>query len=444
MEESRAEHGESGKEVRRVVICGGGVIGASIAYHLMLLLAHAPQQQGDEEQGDRSTSQPTTTTTTEWQVTVVEKGGQVASAASGKAGGFLALDWCDHSALRHLARPSFQLHATMASAFASESQQNYDYRPMDTLSLTCKAGLKRSALLEQQRKEEKQREKMPWLPPSAALSLLPSWLDLSVIKAFSPLGNTETTAQLHPAKFTRVLLEEAQKLGNVQLLLNTEVTDVAMENGKVVAVQISSSSSPSCSAPTTLPADVVVVAMGPWSKDACRWFPNLPPIHAQKAHSILIRPSCPVSAHALFVEYTDTTRRSPEIYPRSTGEVYICGESDGRTPLPSHPNDVKPNEESCEALRSVASALSPALAEGQVECQQACYLPLSPDGLPLLGRIEGVEGAYVAAGHGCWGILNSPATGLAMAELILYGSSHSISLRPFDPSRKSVQVATRE
>ena len=27
----------------------------------------------------------------------------------------------------------------------------------------------------------------------------------------------------------------------------------------------------------------------------------------------------------------------------------------------------------------------------------------------------GVEGAYVAAGHSCWGILNSPATGEAMA-----------------------------
>ena len=50
----------------RVVICGGGVIGACIAYFL----------------SQRSVD-----------VTVVERT-EVAAAASGKAGGFLALDWC--------------------------------------------------------------------------------------------------------------------------------------------------------------------------------------------------------------------------------------------------------------------------------------------------------------------------------------------------------------
>ena len=30
--------------------------------------------------------------------------------------------------------------------------------------------------------------------------------------------------------------------------------------------------------------------------------------------------------------------------------------------------------------------------------QQACYLPCSPDGLPLIGRVPGLENAYVATG----------------------------------------------
>src|SRR3954447_19086561 len=69
----------------RVVICGGGVIGACVAYFL--------RRRGVD-------------------VIVVERT-EVAAAASGKAGGFLALDWCAGSALDALARRSFALHAAL-------------------------------------------------------------------------------------------------------------------------------------------------------------------------------------------------------------------------------------------------------------------------------------------------------------------------------------------
>ena len=64
-----------------------------------------------------------------------------------------------------------------------------------------------------------------------------------------------------------------------------------------------------------------------------------------------------------------------------------------------------------------------------------CYRPVTRDGLPLIGRVPGVEGAYVATGHSVWGILNAPATGEAMAELIIDGVAHSVDLSPFDPGR---------
>ena len=54
--------------------------------------------------------------------------------------------------------------------------------------------------------------------------------------------------------------------------------------------------------------------------------------------------------------------------------------------------------------------------------RQACYRPVTDDGLPLIGRVPGMAGAYVATGHGPWGMLNAPATGLAMAELIVDGA----------------------
>src|SRR3977135_777426 len=71
---------------RRIVICGGGAIGAAIAYFL-------------SGRGARPI----------W----IERH-VVAGAASGKSGGFLALDWCRGTPLDRLAQRSFALHAELA------------------------------------------------------------------------------------------------------------------------------------------------------------------------------------------------------------------------------------------------------------------------------------------------------------------------------------------
>ena len=57
------------------------------------------------------------------------------------------------------------------------------------------------------------------------------------------------------------------------------------------------------------------------------------------------------------------------------------------------------------------------------------------DAMPLLGAVPDVPGAYLATGHNCWGMLNAPASGRAMAELLCDGASSSIDLSPFDPAR---------
>jgi glycine/D-amino acid oxidase-like deaminating enzyme len=41
----------------------------------------------------------------------------------------------------------------------------------------------------------------------------------------------------------------------------------------------------------------------------------------------------------------------------------------------------------------------------------------------------------VATGHNVWGILNAPATGEALAELIADGVASSTDLTPFEPIR---------
>ena len=67
--------------------------------------------------------------------------------------------------------------------------------------------------------------------------------------------------------------------------------------------------------------------------------------------------------------------------------------------------------------------------------RQACFRPVTQDGLPLIGKIPRSKGIYVATGHNVWGVLNAPASGEAIAELITDGAAHSIDLAPFDPLR---------
>ena len=88
-----------------------------------------------------------------------------------------------------------------------------------------------------------------------------------------------------------------------------------------------------------------------------------------------------------------------------------------------------------ERLEALCRTISPALAAAPIVARQACFRPVTEDGLPLMGRVPGVDGAYVATGHSVWGMLNAPATGEAMAELIVDGAAHHIDLAPFDPGR---------
>src|SRR5882724_283587 len=354
---------------RHVIVCGAGVMGASVAYFLAC----------------RGVA-----------VTVVERSG-VACAASGKSGGFLALDWCDGSPLGPLARASFALHALLARALGTD----YGYRRMETFMVAAR---ERGAVAGGHR------------------VAAPPWLDGAGVVTAS-LGSTETTAQVHPARFTAALLGAAQARGTA--LRIGVVEEVIQRDGAARGVRVDGE---------TVEADAVVLAMGPWTGRAAGRLP-LPRISGLKGYSVT-RAASDVPAHALFVDYraADGRNLEPEIFPRPDGEVYVCGMADP-APLPDSPEAVEVNESSCETLARAAGRVSPALAGARVVRRQACYRPVTDDGVPLIGRVPGVRGAFVATGHGPWGILNAPATGLAMAELVADGAASSVDLRSFDPAR---------
>jgi glycine/D-amino acid oxidase-like deaminating enzyme len=354
---------------RHIIVCGAGVVGAAVAYYLT--------QRGAA-------------------VTVVERTG-VACAASGKSGGFLALDWCDGSPVAPLARLSFALHAALSRALAV----NYGYRRMDTYMLAAR---ERGGVAGGHR-----------------IDAPPPWIDGPAVVA-GALGTTETTAQVHPARFTAALLDAARARGAA--LRTGAVKGVTAHDRAGTRVTVDGE---------TLEVDAVVLAMGPWTGRVEGV--ALPRIHGLKGYSVTLA-AAGVPAHALFMDYRTADGRAlePEIIPRPDGTVYVCGMAD-RQPLPESAEGVEVSESGCATLARAAGRVSAALAAAPVERRQACYRPVTDDGIPLIGRVPGAAGVYVATGHGPWGMLNAPGTGLALAELIVDGAPRSLDLRPFDPAR---------
>jgi glycine/D-amino acid oxidase-like deaminating enzyme len=355
---------------RHVLVCGAGVIGAAAAYFLSLR---------------------------DVRVTVVERTA-VACAASGKSGGFIALDWCDGSALGPLARASFALHARLAA----ELNTDYGYRRMDTFAMAAR---ERTTLAGGHR------------------APAPSWLDGTGIVT-AELGSPETTAQIHPACFTSALLDAARARG-ATLEIGT-VKDVVRHDGEARGVSVDGA---------TLEADAVVLALGPWTSRVARGL-DLPTVYGLKGYSVTLQ-APDVPPHALFVDYRGADGRAfePEIIPRPDGDVYVCGMADPQ-PLPESAEGVKVDDAACDVLARAAGRVASVLAAARVTRRQACYRPVTADGLPLIGRVPGLPGAYVATGHGPWGMLNAPATGAALAELIIDGAAKSVDLRAFDPARR--------
>lgn len=80
------------------------------------------------------------------------------------------------------------------------------------------------------------------------------------------------------------------------------------------------------------------------------------------------------------------------------------------------------------------SALCPALAKGEVLRTWAGLRPVSPDGLPIVGREPRLDGLWYATAHGRNGILLAGITGVMLARL-LAGEKEVEHLGPLRPER---------
>ena len=405
------------------------------------------------------------------------EGTRIASAASGKAGGFLA-SWAYPSCIVPL---SFSLHEQLAWEHGGE--QRWGYRRVRCGQLTATgretaaggAGTKAGPGREKSWISLGKRDTAPRRSREELATMLPAdvdWLLSETVDAFEDISDVDCTAQVQPYLFTNCIAKLAEERG-VKIVLGT-VEDINYKEdaglleertpprrplplGKSFSGRVATSVTyrdNATSANCTIPASTIVLAAGPWTPNLFPWAP----ISSLRAHSVTIKLRKPLSSYCVFTEIstrsgnaTETTSRDspssptassartrticPEILTRPNNEVYVCGHGDYNVPLPPAADEVQVSAQHCQELIDAAASISNDLRDGTVTSKRACYLPTVLPGLPggpLLGP-TGVEGLLLAAGHSCWGIQNAPATGKLISEIIFDGEARSADISSLDP-----------
>lgn len=242
--------------MQHVVIAGAGVIGLSTSYYLA------------KNFGVRST--------------VVDPTGRIAPAASGKAGGFLALDWNDWSPVGPLARRSFALHQELANTLGADK---IEYR-----RLTCAAISVNPALAS--KPAGKKLTGIEWVED-----------DTGSVQGMRSLGDESTIAQVHPRLLCEnlwtVVSTPKDEGGVGSTLLKGRVVSPAYENDKLIGAKLEDG--------TTVEADAILFACGPWDINV---------MQGVKYHSVVIPTPRVLSQSVFFSGCGDpgTFEKTPSYY----------------------------------------------------------------------------------------------------------------------------------
>ncbi|KAK5329958.1 hypothetical protein LTS13_004760 [Exophiala xenobiotica] len=418
-------------EKRNIVVIGGGIIGSTTAYFLTRHPKYNPETHS---------------------IHLIEAT-SIASGASGKAGGLLAL-WAYPSCLVPL---SFKLHAELAKEHGGTERWGYrgvgvgqidligrhvSNQPKITKNGDSKSedirGLHRpdvssdgNVSLQKRNKESYSTLRKMGMPDDL------DWVAEDCVQGYDSMGSPKDTAQVHPYQFTTSMASLAEDKGAKIIIGSVDKIETSpSEEHTVKYTEKSTGSQQSLSA-----TDVIVTA-GPWTKTV---WPGSP-IGALRAHSVTIRPTRPVSGYCLFTQLalprnfkegvkSRAMHVSPEIYARPNNELYACGEGDHLVPLPKSTADVQVDDSRCQDIVDYCASFSDEMRDGEVLVRQACYLPQVETGSgPLVGHTN-TKGVYLAAGHTCWGIQNGPATGKLMSEFIFDGKALSANVNSLDPRR---------
>ncbi|MCL6452574.1 MAG: FAD-dependent oxidoreductase [Alicyclobacillus sp.] len=158
-----------------------------------------------------------------------------------------------------------------------------------------------------------------------------------------------------------------------------------------------------------LPADAVVVAGGAWTREMREAVGMDLPVAPQKGQIVHLEMGQETGAWPIVLGF-----HSHYMLAFPKGRVVVGATRETGSGFDTRVTAGGLHEVFGEALR-----VAPGLAAGAVAEVRVGLRPASPDGLPILGPIPGVDNMHVATGHGANGLTAGAFSGIAVARRVM-------------------------
>jgi sarcosine oxidase subunit beta len=378
----KSEKGAIMTNTADAIIIGGGIHGASLAFHL----------------GERGMK------------TIVLEKNSLASGATGRSSGLIRINY-DHEAESQLAWKSFSYFSNWEERVGGKC----DFTRTGFIKIThpdYDNALRKNITMHQN------------------LGVPTLLIDPSKVKDLAPFLNVDDfnlaiyepeSGYADPNAATSSLMDSAKKHG-AQLIQGATVTDIQLASGKVSGVR---SSVGDFSTP------IVVNAAGAWAQPVAEMAGVKLPVDTWQHDVIFIR-----QPKSIPKNYPTIIDNINQIYFRpEEGGLTLLGLEDKNTTVESPHNYIEGTKPGFvqRAIEQICKR-APAMEAGSLHSEQDGYDGNSPDRRAILGQI-GPEGFYAQCGFSGSGFKTAPAVGLCMAELIIDGEAKTVDISSFDPNR---------
>jgi glycine/D-amino acid oxidase-like deaminating enzyme len=357
-----------------VIIIGGGVIGASIAWHL---------------------SQKNI------QVLLLEK--DIPAAGSSGA--------CDGAVLLQSKKPGIHLKLAQASItrFPRLAEElPYPIHFKNNGSIVVVQSEKEMEIMRGfTEKQNRHGLKVDLLEREPARELEPALSENILGAAFS-----STDGQINPIRLTLGFILGARNNG-ARVVTGEAVREIKVKNCRIESVITDRE---------RYSAGMVVNATGALAPEIGKMVGIALPIKPRRGQILVTRAVQPMVRRCLLTANYIAAKFDPAIAKQGDQGVSIDQTSKGNFLLGSTREfvgyDCRTTLEGMAGIARRAAQVIPGLARLEIIRSFAGLRPYTPDGLPILGYVDGIENFIMAAGHEGDGIALSPITGELIAQMI--------------------------
>ena len=419
------------RQSRSVIICGGGVLGLSCAYYLA--------REG-------------------WRVTVVERNAEGADSCAHGSAGYISpshviplaapgmvwkgLKWMLSSRSPFYIKPRLDSDLMRWGwLFARACTESHTRRAAPVLRDLCLGGrklfveladitgnsfeLKTEGLLNLCQTQECLDHETHGLAAIAReLGIEAQVLDAAQTAALEPgtklavVGSVYFPIDAHitPRRLMPALTALLKEMG-VKFSWNSSIYGWRTGGGRITGISTTAGD---------LFADEYVLTGGSWSPSMISGLGLRLPMQAGKGYSLTIdKPRFQLTKSLILTE------RRVAVTPM--GESLRFG---GTMEISGHSDNVRP--ERVEQIKAAAQAFLPEMTAADFAGIKPWfgYRPVTPDGLPYIGRLGRYTNLATASGHAMLGLTMAPISGLLIAE-ILTGRKPSVDLIMLNPNRYS-------